>query len=129
MMKAVVMALIIASVVSGFADEFESDGVQIHYTVAGKGTPVVLIHGLYASAKTNWELPGIVADLAKSHTVIALDNRGHGQSDKPEKEGEYGVKMVEDVVRLLDHLHIEKAEVAGYSMGGMITMKLLTLHP
>ena len=114
---------------SAAADEFDSDGVRIHYTVSGKGEPVILIHGLYSSAKMNWDMPGTTAELAKHYQVIALDNRGHGQSDKPEAEGQYGVKMVEDVVRLMDHLHIAKAHVAGYSMGGMITMKLLTLHP
>lgn len=108
---------------------FNSDGVKIHYIVEGKGEPVILIHGLYASAQMNWGAPGLLAELAKKYQVIALDNRGHGRSDKPEAEGQYGIKMVEDVVRLMDHLHIKKAHVVGYSMGGMITMKLLTLHP
>ena len=111
------------------ADEFDSDGVRIHYTVSGQGEPVILIHGLYSNAKMNWDMPSTTAELAKHYQVIALDNRGHGQSEKPEAEGQYGVKMVEDVVRLMDHLHIAKAHVAGYSMGGMIMMKLLTLHP
>jgi pimeloyl-ACP methyl ester carboxylesterase len=111
------------------ADEFHSDGVKIHYTVQGKGDPVILIHGLYSNARMNWDMPGITADLARHYQVITLDCRGHGQSDKPEAEGEYGAKMAEDVVRLMDHLHISKANVVGYSMGGMITMKLLTLHP
>lgn len=109
--------------------EFNSDGVRIHYDVVGKGEPVVLIHGLYASAKTNWESPGTTAALAKRYQVIALDNRGHGESDKPAAEGAYGAKMAGDIVRLMDHLHLAKAHVVGYSMGGMITMKLLTLHP
>ena len=111
------------------AGDFDSDGVKIHYVVEGQGEPVILIHGLYASAVTNWQMPGIMGELAKHNQVVALDCRGHGQSGKPEEEGQYGVKMVEDVVRLMAHLHIAKARVAGYSMGGMITMKLLTLHP
>lgn len=111
------------------ADEFTSSGVKIHYVVGGKGEPVILIHGLYSSAKMNWVMPGAVAELAKRYQVIAFDNRGHGQSGKPEAEDQYGVQMVEDVVRLMDHLHITKAHVAGYSLGGMITLKLLTLHP
>ena len=114
---------------SAMSGEFNSDGVKIHYDIFGKGEPVILIHGLYASAKTNWELPGVAAELAKRYQVVALDNRGHGQSDKPTAEGAYGVKMTGDIVRLMDHLHIAKAHVVGYSMGGMITMKLLTLHP
>ena len=111
------------------AGDFDSDGVKIHYVVEGQGEPVILIHGLYASALTNWQFPGIMGELAKHYQVVALDCRGHGQSGKPTEEGAYGVKMVEDVVRLMDHLRIAKARVAGYSMGGMITMKLLTLHP
>jgi pimeloyl-ACP methyl ester carboxylesterase len=111
------------------ADEFDSDGVKIHYTVSGKGDPVILIHGLYASAKINWDLPGITKDLAEHYQVIALDNRGHGQSGKPKAEGEYGEKMAEDVVRLMDHLHIAKARIVGYSLGGMIAMKVVTRHP
>jgi pimeloyl-ACP methyl ester carboxylesterase len=108
---------------------FDSDRVKIHYTVQGKGEPVILVHGLSSSAMLNWELPGIAPELAKHYQVIALDNRGHGQSDKPQAEGLYGQQMVEDIVRLMDHLRIPKAHVVGYSMGGMITMKLLTEHP
>lgn len=129
------LALLLASVSLALvgawtsAADFDSNGVNIHYTISGKGEPVILIHGLYASATINWELPGIVTGLAKDFRVIALDCRGHGQSGKPDAEGDYGAQMAEDVVRLMDHLHIAKARVAGYSMGGMITMKLLTLHP
>ena len=111
------------------AEEFLSNGVKIHYEIAGQGEPVILIHGLYSSARMNWDMPGVTAALAKNFQVIALDNRGHGQSDKPTGEDQYGAEMAEDIVRLMDHLHIQKARVVGYSLGGMITMKLLTLHP
>jgi pimeloyl-ACP methyl ester carboxylesterase len=111
------------------ADEFMSKDVKIHYVVRGKGKPVILIHGLGSSAKMNWETPGTVAELAKHYQVIAFDNRGHGQSDKPQAEGEYGVQMVEDVVRLMDRLNQPKAHVVSYSLGGMIALKLVTLHP
>jgi pimeloyl-ACP methyl ester carboxylesterase len=126
LLTATALALALAS---SRADEFNSAGVKIHYTVEGKGEPVILIHGLYSSAAVNWQWPGTVAELAKQYQVIALDNRGHGQSDKPQAEGEYGVKMAEDIVRLMDHLHIARAHVVGYSLGGMIVMKLLTTHP
>ena len=95
------------------ADEFDSAGVKIRYNVTGEGDPVILIHGLTSSAKMNWDLPGITAELAKQHRVITLDCRGHGQSDKPTSEDQYGVAMVEDVVRLMDHLHIAKAQSGG----------------
>jgi pimeloyl-ACP methyl ester carboxylesterase len=108
---------------------FDSKGTLISYTVEGKGEPVVLIHGLYASAQVNWRAPGIIRILATNHQVIALDVRGHAASGKPTHESDYGVEMAEDIVRLLDHLKIKKAHLVGYSMGGMITMKIMTRHP
>lgn len=108
---------------------FDSKGVPIFYTEEGSGPTVLLVHGLYSSGQMNWALPGVTAALAKDHRVIAVDLRGHGRSGKPQAESAYGVEMVEDLVRLLDHLQIKKADVVGYSMGGMITMKLLVLHP
>jgi len=111
------------------ADDFDSAGVKIHYTVQGTGEPVILIHGLYASAQKNWGFNGVIADLAQHYQVIALDCRGHGDSDKPAGEGDYGIKMVDDVVRLMDHLHLPSANLIGYSMGGMIALKLAATHP
>jgi pimeloyl-ACP methyl ester carboxylesterase len=58
----------------------------------------------------------------------ALDLPGHGQSDKPQDDSAYGPELVEDVVRLLDHLDIKKAHVVGYSMGGMIAARFLASH-
>jgi pimeloyl-ACP methyl ester carboxylesterase len=121
------IATLLAS--SALADEFDSKGVKIHYVVEGKGEPVVLVHGLYSSAAMNWEAPGVVKLLAAKYQVIAFDCRGHGQSGKPTADDQYGLEMVEDITRLLDHLKIEKAHVVGYSMGGMITMKFITQHP
>lgn len=108
---------------------FLSNGVKIHYITEGEGEPVLLIHGFCASAMANWILPGVFEDLAKHYHVIAIDNRGHGASGKPHEIDKYGTEMVEDAVRLLDHLNIKKAHVVGYSMGGFITDKLLTTHP
>lgn len=123
------LALLFACSISVKADEITSSGVKIAYTVQGSGSPVLLIHGLHGSGATNWTLPGITAALAKNHRVIAMDCRGHGRSDKPETEAEYGVKMVEDVIALLNHLDIRKVHLVGYSMGGMISMKTAVLHP
>jgi len=111
------------------ADEFDSAGVKIHYAIHGHGESVILIHGLYSTGRLNWDLPGTTALLAKHFQVITLDCRGHGRSGKPQAEDAYGTNMVEDVVRLMDHLKIRKARVAGYSMGGMIGMKLTVTHP
>jgi pimeloyl-ACP methyl ester carboxylesterase len=129
LIEVVCASLMFSSASVGRADDFDSAGTRIHYTVTGQGEPVILIHGFYSSARMNWEMPGITAELAKQYRVIALDCRGHGLSDKPEEEGKYGPEMVKDVVRLMDQLKISKAHLVGYSMGGMITMKLLTMHP
>jgi pimeloyl-ACP methyl ester carboxylesterase len=108
---------------------FDANGVKIWYVVQGKGEPVVLIHGWLANAGINWTLPGTTDLLARDYQVIALDVRGHGLSDKPAKEEAYGPELVEDVVRLLDHLKIKKAHIVGYSMGGIIAANFIVKHP
>jgi len=110
-------------------DYFDSNGVRIHYTVQGTGSPVILIHGFCANSDINWRYPGVIKALAATHRVIAMDARGHGMSGKPHDPKAYGAEMAEDVVRLMDHLHLEKAHVAGYSMGGFITMRFVATHP
>jgi len=108
------------------ADMTTSDGVKIHYYVLGKGTPVILIHGYTGTAWGNWFSNGIAQALAKNHMVVALDCRNHGKSDKPVANGP---GKAEDVVELMDHLKIKKAHIHGYSMGGGITGRLLTMIP
>jgi pimeloyl-ACP methyl ester carboxylesterase len=108
---------------------FDSNGVEIRYTVQGEGEPVILVHGFTASVETNWGQPGIIADLAKDFRVIAIDARGHGKSGKPHDPAAYGANMMEDVIRLMDHLGILKAHIAGYSMGGGITLQAVATYP
>jgi len=105
---------------------FDSNGVKIRYIVAGTGEPIILIHPFAASAEI-WE--PLVKDLSQNYRLIAMDCRGHGKSEKPHDPKEYGIEMVNDVVRLMDHLGIKKAIIIGYSMGGSIGMKMLTEHP
>ncbi|HVX15793.1 MAG TPA: alpha/beta hydrolase [Pirellulales bacterium] len=108
---------------------FDSDGVKLRYMVEGEGEPVLLIHGLGASAQLQWALPGTLKELAENYHVIAYDNRGHGRSGKPHREEKYGEEMVGDAIRLLDHLDIPRAHIVGYSMGAIITCRLLVEHP
>lgn len=129
-----VLALVCGLVVlpgGGRAKEgsFDSSGVKIHYSIEGKGEPVLLVHGFAVDARGQWGVPGIIKALAKDFHVIAPDLRGHGKSGKPTGDKQYGIEMVEDLVRLLDHLKIKKAHVVGYSMGALITGKLLVMHP
>lgn len=103
-----------------------SDGVKIVYYVAGKGTPVILIHGYTGTALGNWFTNGIAQQLAKNHMVVAIDCRNHGKSDKPQP---IAPGKAEDVIEMMDHLKIKKAHFHGYSMGGGIVARLLALIP
>jgi pimeloyl-ACP methyl ester carboxylesterase len=102
------------------------DGVKIHYMVKGKGAPVILIHGYTGSAEGNWFRNGIADALAKTNMVIAIDCRNHGRSDKPQPGGP---GRAEDVIEMMDHLKIQKAHFHGYSMGGGIVGRLMSLIP
>ena len=108
---------------------FDSAGVQIHYEVFGDGRPLVLVHGFASNLRQNWIAPGWVETLRPLRRVIALDCRGHGESGKPQDPAAYGNAMQDDVVRLMDHLEIEQADLFGYSMGGAISMGLMVRHP
>jgi len=89
-----------------------------------------LVHGYSGNIEKAWMNPGIVDHLIGSgYRVVALDCRGHGKSDKPETLESYGKPMVEDLVRILDHLEIKQAHVVGYSMGAVIVNKLRDLYP
>ena len=134
----VIAGLIVGPLSLAHAEDefFDSAGVKIRYTVAGKGEPIVLIHGFSANLEMAWQQlpklfgqPEILQALAKDYQVIALDCRGHGKSDKPEDPKAYGRELAEDVVRLLDHLKVKKAHLVGYSMGGKIALKVAADHP
>jgi pimeloyl-ACP methyl ester carboxylesterase len=108
---------------------FNSNGVQIRYVEGGKGEPIVLVHGYTSNIETGWMENGVFENLAKDYHVIAFDVRGHGKSGKPHDPKAYGTEMSEDIVRLLDHLNIRRAHIVGYSLGGGIVAKLVTMHP
>jgi pimeloyl-ACP methyl ester carboxylesterase len=114
----------------GVGQSFDSNGVQIHYVDQGRGDPVVLLHGFTGSYARHMEAPGLMQALGRGgYRVIAMECRGHGQSGKPRDSGQYGLEMVRDVIRLLDHLNIPRAHLVGYSMGGAIATQLLVRYP
>ena len=118
-----------APVMVGQKDGFftTSDGVKIHYlTLGDTGSWVVLIHGYSDSAQRMWFNTLIAPEIAKHHRVVAIDNRNHGQSDKPVPGGS---GRAQDTVELMDHLKIQKAHIHGYSMGGAIVGQLLGMIP
>ncbi|MCB0976152.1 MAG: alpha/beta hydrolase [Acidimicrobiales bacterium] len=112
---------------SGFAT---SHGLRIHYEVHGKGAPLVLVHGWGASIWTNWDVTGWLDALKPLRTVIAIDIRGHGDSDKPHDGKLYGyAPMSDDVIAVMDHLGVAKADFVGYSLGAFVGAHLLGHEP
>jgi pimeloyl-ACP methyl ester carboxylesterase len=99
---------------------FHHGHVEIAYLDEGEGDPIVLVHGFASSKNVNWVYPTWVSDLRKSgRRVIALDNRGHGDSSKLYNVADYSIPIMSgDIVALMDHLGIDRADVMGYSLGG-----------
>jgi pimeloyl-ACP methyl ester carboxylesterase len=109
---------------------FDSNGVRIHYVDEGAGEPIVLVHGFAASLQGNWVAPGWFDTLRPLRRIIALDCRGHGMSDKPHDSSMYAMdEMADDVVRLMDHVGVDRADLFGYSMGGAISIRAMVRHP
>lgn len=110
-----------------------SDDVTIVYDdlePAGDAAPIVLVHGFAASRTSNWRDQHWYDHLqADGRRVIALDNRGHGESGTPQDSEAYRLEtMAGDVIAVLDHLGVERADLLGYSMGGRIGTSLLATH-
>jgi len=107
------------------------DGIRIAYEVVGEGSAVFLIHGFAASRRQNWKEPGWYQTLTEAgYRVVAMDCRGHGESDKPHDPKSYGHDiMAEDALAVIAATHIAPAFLMGYSMGGFILMRVLLEHP
>ena len=110
---------------------FHHGDVEIAYIDEGAGEPIVLVHGFASSKNVNWIYPTWVSDLVKAgRRVIALDNRGHGESAKLYDAAQYEIAiMASDVIALMDHLGIARADVMGYSMGSRMTAVLAVQAP
>jgi pimeloyl-ACP methyl ester carboxylesterase len=109
--------------------DFDSNGVGIRYLTAGEGEPVILLHGFVFSIDPAWLNGGLFDELSRTHCVVAMDLRGHGASGKPHDAKRYGLEMVNDVLRLMDHLGFDEAHLIGYSLGGTLACKCLADAP
>jgi pimeloyl-ACP methyl ester carboxylesterase len=110
----------------GIEDRFaDVNGVQLHYLIAGKGDPVILLHG-YTQTSRMWR--PLMVDLAKTHTVIAPDLRGIGQSSKP-TSGYEKKTMAQDIHALATSLDYRRVSIVGHDIGLMVAYAYAAQYP
>ena len=101
------------------------NGIKICYEILGEGDPIILVHG-FGSKKESWIAQ--FKPLAEHFKVVRFDNRGAGKSDRP--KGVYTMKVfADDIAGLMDNLKIDKANIIGWSMGGMIVQNFVIKYP
>ena len=103
----------------------EANGVRIHYLEAGKGEPVLLLHG-FAQTSRMW-LP-LIKELAKGHTVIAPDLRGYGSSAAP-ADGYTKAAMARDIHALMNDLGYKRVALVGHDIGLMVAYAYAAQYP
>jgi pimeloyl-ACP methyl ester carboxylesterase len=104
-----------------------NDGVELAVDVAGEGPGLLLVHGL-----GGWRLDFAdhVATLARDHTVVTFDHRGHGDSDKPTDPAAYSfARLVQDTLAVADATGLDNFRLLGHSMGGMVARKIAMHEP
>ena len=105
-------------------------GVQIAYDILGTGNPVVLLHD-FGQDGDSWLECGVATDcLAQGRQVVLFDLRGHGNSSSPVDPNAYGaIECSQDVIAVLDHAGISRADFLGYGWGGRIALTLAAFAP
>lgn len=111
----------VAGLKTAYADV---NGINLFYGTIGHGSPVIFLHGGLANADY-WGLQ--VPAIAKNHQVIVVDSRGHGRSSRNAQPFGYDL-MTDDVVALMDHLHIQQAAIVGWSDGAIIGIDFALRH-
>jgi pimeloyl-ACP methyl ester carboxylesterase len=101
------------------------NGIRLYYAMIGHGPPVVLLHGGLSNSDY-WG--NQVRALARQHTAILVDSRGHRRSTRDDRPYGYDL-MADDVIALLDTLHIAKADIVGWSDGAILGLDLAIRHP
>lgn len=100
-------------------------GIRIHYRSAGQGSPIMLFHG---NGQDSQVFQRQIQDLSKHFHVIAVDSRGHGQSQMGNLPFSFSL-FARDAVSVLDQLHIRDTAVLGYSDGGNVALEMALLYP
>ncbi len=109
-----------APIASDRGGQAQVNGISIHYAISGHGSPVIFLHGGLANIDY-WgnQVPAVAAH----HTVILMDSRGHGRSTRDARPYGYDL-MADDVIALMDALKIPKADIVGWSDGGILGLDL-----
>lgn len=104
-----------------------TDGIALHVRELGEGRPLILLHGYFSEADTNWIKYGHAAVLAEAgFRVIMPDLRAHGLSDKPHDPIHYPKDILaNDQFALIDHLGLGDFDLGGYSLGGRTVARML----
>jgi len=104
----------------------EHDGARVWYAAYGSGFPVILLHGgLGNSGNWGYQVPALVA---KGYRAVLIDSRGHGRSTRDSREFRYDL-MATDVLAVMDHLHLGKAALVGWSDGAVISLIVAMTAP
>jgi pimeloyl-ACP methyl ester carboxylesterase len=105
------------------------DGVELAWHEMGEGRPVVLLHGLFSDAETNWIRYGHAAAIAaRGFRVIMPDLRAHGESAKPHEAAAYPPDVLAgDGLALIAHLGLGDYDLGGYSLGGRTSVRMVAL--
>ncbi|MGB5078734.1 MAG: alpha/beta fold hydrolase [Sphingorhabdus sp.] len=104
-----------------------ADGIRIAWQEMGEGRPLLLVHGFFSDAQTNWIKYGHAKLLADAgFRVIMPDLRAHGHSGKPHDASNYPKDVLaDDQFGLINHLNLEEFDIAGYSLGGRVVARML----
>lgn len=103
------------------------NGIEIAYDEHGEGDPFVLVHGFSGSGR-DWS--GVAPDLAASRRVLAVHQRGHGDSTSTGDAATYTFdQLVDDLEGFVDALALERFDLLGHSMGGLVAMRYAARHP
>jgi len=102
------------------------NGIKVYYEVYGEGKPIVLLHGAFMTIEMNWGQ--LIPELSKTRKVIAIELQGHGHTPFSDRKLDFAT-LASDVEGVMNHLKVDSADVAGYSMGGSVAYQLTIQSP
>lgn len=102
------------------------NGIKVYYEIYGEGLPLVLLHGAFYTIDMNWK--ELIPELSKKRKVIAIEMQGHGHSPFSDRKLSIST-LASDVEEVMNHLRIDSADVAGFSMGGSVAYQFAVQSP